>query len=148
MNDEIPFSLFGNTGSVYHQFRTINGFNYSNKMFTYLNKFYGVSGINYPVNEPTGIEWNVDLNRKRGYVEMYIGSTNSTKDSPYTYDSSNPVIIELWLDGELKNTIEKTQTKVERICIDFENASSAKVKVYMNSFNDSNVGFSLSAIYF
>ena len=148
LNGEIPFSLFGNTGLVTHRLRTLNTFIYSNKMFTYLNKYYEVCGVNYPVNEPTGIEWNVDLNRKRGYVEMYIGSTNSTDDSPYTYDSSNPVIIELWLDGELKNTIEKTQTKVERICIDFENASSAKVKVYMNSFNDSSVGFSVSAIYF
>ena len=148
MNNEIPFTYFGNTGLVKHQIRTLNSFNTSNKMFTYLQKYYEVLGVNYPVKEASGIEWNVDVNGRSGYVEIFVGSTNSSDNAPYTYDNDNPVVIELWLDGELKNTIEKTQTKVERICIDFENASSAKIKVYMNSFNDPNVGFSVSAIYF
>ena len=83
-------------------------------------------------NSPKGFEWEVQLDRKSGYFEMYLGGRDGNNSSA-ELATGLEFNIEFYLDGVLSESIVKKTKKCEPIRFDFENAQTGKVKLYVTS---------------
>ena len=81
---------------------------------------------------PKGFEWQVTLDGKSGYFEMYLGGRDTT---PLAGDFAEGLAftIEFYLDGTLVDTIVKTSKKCEPIRFDFSGAQTGKVRMTVTS---------------
>ena len=104
-----------------------------------------VSGYT-PHTTRTGITWDATLDpTKRGYLEVFIGGTGTT--AYIDYPEGQELTVEVYLDGELAYTRTKTNQICERMCFDYEGASTGQVKIYSDKWDlvDGNsYGFSVS----
>ena len=98
-----------------------------------------------PHTTRTGITWDATLDpTKKGYLEIFIGGVN---DAYIDYPEGQEVTVEVYLDGVLTYTRTKTNCICERMCFDYEGASTGQVKIYSDKWAavDGNAyGFSIS----
>ena len=140
-----PFALYGATGTTVHKLVTDTGLSARKFLYKLLPTAYHFYGAGVEIETESGIEWSVSLDNKNGYMELFIGGSNW---DTYDYETDNPVYIDLYLDGELYQQVIKTTRVLERVCIDFANAQTAQLKIYMKKWFSSAEGFSISAISF
>lgn len=94
----------------------------------------------------TGVEWEVELEGKTGYLEMFVGGVNG---GYIEYPEGQEIHIEVYVNGNLVYEKIKTHQVVERICIDFDKAVSGKIVIYSNkwaSVNGGSYGFSFGPV--
>lgn len=142
-----PFTEYG--GAMYSS--TGSNFNYGTGGFLIANQFLQYKKRNTATSATTGnrgIRWTVQANNKTGYAEIMIGgSSTDAIDIP----SGNEIYIDLYVNDVLTQQIVKTTNIFECIYIDFADATSLKIEIYLknqagNAGNGS--GYSLSSIYF
>lgn len=143
-----PFTPFGT--------RYVSQVSSENLSYYYVNKLKQVSYVyNYPPSySPTydnvndgGIEWEVNIDNKTGYVEFFVGLRTFGDESDIEAPSSDYALhCELLIDGVLTHSIEKTTKNLERICFDYSGGQVAKLKIYFKKFNLGNTGFNLNRI--
>ena len=143
--EDTPFNLYGATGVTVHKLLTDRGLDAKTFLYKLLPTAYHFYGANVETDIESGIEWTVDLDNKKGYMELYVGGCNYNS---YETETDNPIYIDLYLDGVLYKQVVKTTNILERICIDFEKALTAQLKIYMKKYNSPSFGFTLSAISF
>lgn len=140
-----PFTLYGATGDTIHKLAKNNYLNAKRFLYQLLPTVYYFYGAGIETETESGIEWTVDLDNKKGYMELFIGGSNANH---YDYEEGNPVYIDLYLDGVLHQQVVKTTKILERVCVDFADAKNALLKIYMKKWNSAEYGFSISAISF
>lgn len=78
---------------------------------------------------PKGFEWEMVLNGKSGYFEMYLGGRD-TDALTAEFATGLEFNIEFYLDGVLSESIVKKTKKCEPIRFDFADAQTGKVRMY------------------
>lgn len=81
---------------------------------------------------PKGFSWEVNLDNKIGYFEMYLGGRDGTSKSA-EFASGLEFNIEFYLDDVLQKTIVKKTKACEPIRFDYANAQKGKVRLYVTS---------------
>lgn len=118
----------------------------------YAKENFGLSmawGENYWHTTPTGAKWKINTLGKRGYVEAYIGVNNTIATASEMMEDlldGEQIFVELWLDGVLSKQYVKKSVVCERICLDFENAVDAELRVYSNSWTRTGYGIQIGAV--
>ena len=138
-----PLTKFGGTAYL-----GLSNSNLSDKFmskYTTQHAYLGfVSGYT-PHTTRTGITWDATLDpTKRGYLEIFIGGVT---DAYIDYPEGQEFTIEVYLDGELAYTRTKTNNICERLCFDYANAKTGRVRIYSDKWDlvDGNsYGFSIS----
>lgn len=106
--------------------------------------YVGGWGDKYAHETKTGVKWeNINLKNKKGYMELFLGGYVDGYDFPEGYE----INIDLYLDGELKYHYVKANAILERLCVDFENATTATLDIYFNkmkAINSNSMGFTIS----
>lgn len=93
----------------------------------YLNMSF-VTGAS--VQSPKGFEWQVQLDGKSGYFEMYLGGRD-TQNLNAEFATGLEFNIEFYLDGVLVDSLVKNTKKCEPVRFDFSGAQTGKVKMYV-----------------
>lgn len=156
VGDEVlPFTVYG--GKVYATVDTRNVvYQYQSKFAskTYiLDMTWGSAQFH---NTETGIEWSVNIDGKTGYFEAYVGYPNYSLDSSgintqgdaynFDYESGAEIHCDLYVDDVLVDSYVKSSKVLERVCLDFADGTTAKVKIYSNKWQETNYGFSLGSM--
>lgn len=142
--DDVPWITFGGKTSINPQSVTNVPKTWQSKYGKTVYVMTMPWGEAYWHTTPSGISWTVDLMGKTGYLEAYVGASGD----PTAYDmpDGEAIRVELWLDGVLAKSYEKTNILCERVCMDFENAETAELRIYANSWQRTGFGFSIGAI--
>lgn len=127
--DASPFTKYG--GIVYNNpENTINPniSRFENPYRTYHSAIFDKSYE--PHTNESGLKCNVDVTGKRGYVELYCGLSCT----PHKIPEGQELYVELWLNGSLAHQKIVDVAYTQRICMDFEDADNAQIKVYCKKF--------------
>lgn len=96
------------------------------------------------VGSPKGFSWEVTLDNKSGYFEMYIGGRDTAPKSA-ELAAGLELNIEFYLDGVLQETIVKKRKACEPIRFDFSNAQTGKVRLYVTDGASTYAAFLVQA---
>jgi hypothetical protein len=70
-----------------------------------------------------GTEWQVNLNKKQGFLETFIGER----------DGKANIRVEFYLDNVLVETKSNIGSRIERLTFAFQNAITAKIKIFIEN---------------
>ena len=152
---DVPFTPFGHSRMVQYAIVTSNNqdSNYIDRLRqpVWIINYSDVWDTTYYSDEPTGMEWTVDVGNHNGYVELFL-SIKGNSTNLYELDATDSggyesgLIIELIEDGVATTHIVKKTKPLERIILPFSGKGDTTVRAYFPHIRTLALGMRISRI--